>query len=184
MQRNQEVKGLASALWGFAEATLFFILPDVLLSYLAMNKKQSIVKYSVMALLGALIGGTVMYWLGVYYQSTAWQIVESVPAIDVELMDKVGAWMMQDGLAAIFLGPSQGLPYKAFAVQAYGSGIGFWWFMLISVPARLVRFLVIAYLARLISIMLFRGLTRKTKIMIWLLSWFTIYSFYFAFFPS
>ncbi len=156
-------KSVLSGVWGFAEATLFFILPDVLLSYLALKKKEPITRYAVFALIGALIGGSLLYWLGANFHNTWWHIIESVPAINQELMLKVAIWMELDGIQAILFGPTQGLPYKTFAIQAYASDISFWQFALISVPARLLRFLAIAYLARVFIKTLARIALGKAK---------------------
>lgn len=173
-----------AAFWGFAEATLFFILPDVLLSYLALDKKEPLLKYCLWTLLGALLGGAILYWLAAFDQNAWWQIIESVPAIDSNLMNQVSDWMQKDGLLAILLGPSQGLPYKVFAVQAHEVGIGFWLFLLISIPARLLRFLLIAYLARLLSMTILSKCLRRIKIAVWALIWIAGYVVYFSMFPS
>ncbi len=181
---NRDNKNLFSGLWGFAEATLFFILPDVLLSYFALNKKEPLWKYCLWALSGALIGGALLYWLGAFYQTVWWQLIELVPAINTDLMNKVASWMRQDGLTAILLGPSQGLPYKTFAVQAFDNGVGFWQFMLISIPARLIRFLLFAYVARLLSMTLMKNFSRRTLLVIWMTIWVISYFTYFSMFPS
>ena len=47
-----------ASLWGFAEATVFFIVPDVLLSWLALRSPKSGLIACLFALLGALIGGS------------------------------------------------------------------------------------------------------------------------------
>lgn len=48
---------LASAFWGFAEATLFFVVPDVLLSAIALRDQLTAVRASFAAVLAAMIGG-------------------------------------------------------------------------------------------------------------------------------
>ncbi len=177
-------KSVLSAVWGFAEGTIFFILPDVLLSYLALKKNEPIIRYAVFALIGALIGGSLLYWLGANFHSTWWHIIESVPAINQELMQKVATWMEADGIKAILLGPTQGLPYKTFAVQAYSSDISYWQFVVISIPARLLRFLAIAYLARLFVKTLAKKYSRESQMAIWGLVWVVSYLVYFLSFPS
>ena len=53
-----------SVLWGLAEATVFFLVPDILLTALGCRALASALKATVAALAGALIGGTAMYLLG------------------------------------------------------------------------------------------------------------------------
>ena len=48
-------------IWGLAEATLFFLVPDILFTYLAINNPRGAVKASLYALLGAMIGAVVVF---------------------------------------------------------------------------------------------------------------------------
>ena len=50
------------------------------------------------------------------------------------------------GLPAIFLGPLRGTPYKIYALEASCLAYPFHLFLLISIPARLVRFLLVTLL--------------------------------------
>jgi len=50
--------------WGFAEATLFFIVPDLLLTFIALYSFRRSVKVLAFILLGALVGGTLMFCAG------------------------------------------------------------------------------------------------------------------------
>lgn len=173
-----------SGIWGFAEATLFFILPDVLLSYYALDKKHNLTRLCCITLLGALLGGGVMYCWGQYNFDTAYYLVESVPAINDELMATVHEQLKSSGVLAIFTGPLQGLPYKTFAVQASAAHISIIEFLLISIPARLVRFLVIAYMARWIALNLLKHIQRRHLVAVWGGVWLVVYALYFYHFPS
>ena len=177
-------RSILAGVWGFAEATLFFILPDVLLSYYALNKKGQLIRLSVIALIGALLGGTLMYCWGQYHFATAYEWVESVPAINDELMVMVKRQMQSSGMWSIMIGPLQGLPYKTFAAQAYVSGISIEAFLLISIPARLLRFLAITYVARWIVRGLLNNLQRKSLVTVWAGVWILVYGLYFYHFPS
>jgi len=177
-------KSWLSGIWGFAEATLFFILPDVLLSYYALDKKHNLTRLCCITLLGALLGGGVMYCWGQYNFDTAYHLVESVPAINDELMATVHEQLKSSGVLAVFTGPLQGLPYKTFAVQASAAHISIIEFLLMSIPARLVRFLVIAYVARWIAFNLLRHLQRRHLVAVWSGVWLVVYALYFYHFPS
>lgn len=172
--------------WGVAEATLFFILPDVLLSYFALDRKERLLRLILWALAGAIVGGIIMYYWGFHYPQTAWHWVEAVPAINSELMNSVAKQLRDTGASAIILGPLQGLPYKTYAVQAASASIGPVLFIAISVIARLLRFLLIAYVARGVSIVLSSrfNVTGKGLIVVWGVIWMAVYSLYFWYFPS
>jgi len=70
-----------ASLWGFAEATLFFIVPDVLLSWLALRSPKRGLIACLFALLGALIGGSAMWLWGRFDPDSARTIFELLPAI-------------------------------------------------------------------------------------------------------
>lgn len=175
---------LLAGVWGFAEATLFFILPDVLLSYYALDKKSQLIRLCSITLIGALLGGALMYCWGQYQYAAAYEWVESVPAINEELMGAVKDKMQQSGVLAIMLGPLQGLPYKTYAIQAHATGISMEAFLLISIPARLLRFLAITYVARWVVRGLLNNLQRKSLVTVWGGVWILVYGLYLYHFPS
>jgi len=73
---------ITAFIWGFAEATLFFIVPDFLLTLAAIKlgwrKALLLILY---CLSGALFGGAVMYGLAVFDVESARSIVDHVPLI-------------------------------------------------------------------------------------------------------
>jgi hypothetical protein len=68
-------------LWGFAEATLFFIVPDVWLTAIAVWIPRKAWMACLFALLGALAGGALMYSWGYMAPSTALTALERIPGI-------------------------------------------------------------------------------------------------------
>ena len=51
-----------------------------------------------------------------------------------------------DGVKATFFGPITGRPYKIYAVYAGAKGISFPSFLLVSIPARLLRFILLTWI--------------------------------------
>lgn len=131
---------LFALFWGFAEATLFFIVPDMLLTAIAVKSLRRGMRACLWALTGALLGGSLMYAWGILDPPQSVATVIQVPAIDEAMVEKVKEDLIQKGLPAIVLGPTQGIPYKIFATQSPTLGIGFLPFLLTSIPARLIRF--------------------------------------------
>lgn len=170
---------LFATAWGFAEATLFFVVPDVLLSWLALERPRRAFVACLGAVVGALVGGLVMWIWGTRDPDSARRILDALPGIRAELVASVGEDLRRDGLRALVLGPLAGVPYKLFAVEWGALGGSPWPFLAISVPARLARFALLTALgaaARAERI----GLSLRAARWLHALSWLLFYAFYFA----
>lgn len=167
--------------WGFAEATFFFLVPDVCLTLVGCRAVRPALKASVAALAGALIGGTVMYELGNRFPEDARSFLNNVPGISVPLVARVDSQISEHGLSAVALGPLLGIPYKIYAVEWGAHRRGLWSFLLISVPARYVRFFVTTVAAHFIARVV-RRVARRPGVELWLLGlfWTGFYVFYFG----
>ncbi|MCG6887577.1 MAG: hypothetical protein LJE74_10235 [Proteobacteria bacterium] len=173
------VKIIAAA-WGFAEATLFFIVPDVWTSATGINNLKQGLIACLWALTGALAGGLLMYLWGQYEPVVSTHWVESVPAINTAMMDEVRASLTTTGIGAMFIGPLQGIPYKTFAVQAYGAGIPLGLFLLLSIPARLIRFALVTVLANVVARYALPNRSVAFRRSILLAVWALFYGYYFT----
>lgn len=167
--------------WGLAEATLFFIVPDVLLTHLAISNPQRASKACLWVLSGALIGGLVMYFWGVEDLKRAEEVLLEMPAIDLELLSSVENQVAESGATSLFLGPLMGRPYKTYSVYAGSTGVGLATFLLISVPARLGRFLILSWLTWWIAQKLLLTLDYKRKTFVWMAIWGSFYAWYFTY---
>ncbi|MEK6321210.1 MAG: hypothetical protein AABN33_05950 [Acidobacteriota bacterium] len=168
--------------WGLAEATFFFIVPDVLLTLIGCRALKPALKTSVAALVGALAGGALMYTFGAREPDPIRAFLDHVPAISPDLITRVTGQISEGGLLAVLLGPMKGIPYKIYAVEWGARGGSFLAFMLISVPARYIRFVLATIAARGIA-RLIEPLTQhragiETSILA--VIWVAFYSFYFA----
>ena len=169
-----------AAAWGLAEATVFFIVPDVLLSALALQNLKRALAACLFALTGALVGGAIIWTLGQGDADGMRQSFVSIPAIDSELISGVEAQIRERGLWAVFLGPLQGVPYKIYALEASRLGYGLGIFLLISIPARLLRFLVVTLVIAGLA-QLFRDRISLLSMRITLaVAWTTFYAWYFT----
>ena len=92
-----------AGLWGFAEATLFFIVPDVLLTWIAVRHGTAqAVKASFAAAVGAMLGGVAMYTWGAHDPALARTVVSAVPAIPASMISGVGAEVQNGGCGGDF----------------------------------------------------------------------------------
>jgi membrane protein YqaA with SNARE-associated domain len=131
---------LPGFIWGFAEATLFFIIPDVIIAWAALSGWRSGLRMLLAALAGALVGGLLLYGLAAVRPAAAIAAVESVPFVHHAMIDTVAGRYRELGAPALLLAPGNGIPYKVYAALA-PSVTDPVSFALLSVPARLARFL-------------------------------------------
>ncbi len=169
-----------AALWGLAEATLFFVVPDVWLSLVAAASRRRALRACLWAAAGALAGGLAMHAWGAADPAWALAAVERVPAVSSAMVERVAAQLGEHGLWALFVGPWTGTPYKLYAVQAGALGVPAWQFALASVPARLARFLVLSWmLGRLAG-----RLPARWRAPALLAGWAVFYAGFFALMPG
>ena len=169
---------LAAIVWGFGEATLFFLVPDVLLSWIALHRARAACVACGWALAGALIGGTLMYVWGCVSLATALAALDGVPAISKAMCDAVGEQVRTQGVTSLFVGPITGTPYKIYAVQAGTEQINLALFLLVSGLARLIRFALITG-ATIAACRLLAGIKSLGRRMIHLFLWTVFYAWYF-----
>lgn len=168
--------------WGLAEATFFFIVPDVWLTVLGCRSIRAGLKAALAALLGALVGGLIMYAAGRTAPEAARAFVERVRGIQLGLIQKVEADLTERGLAAVLLGPLRGVPYKIFA-EEWGARRGSWpAFLAVSIPARGTRFGLGVLLASAVARLIAPWTQRRagTEMLILAVCWIAFYSVYFT----
>lgn len=170
---------LLAALWGFAESTLFFLVPDVLLTWLALTVPRRGLRACYWALGGALAGAAVM----VAWAARAPDGVEAallvVPGISAPLVELVRGQLVAEGLPAVLMGPVQGIPYKVYVVEATVLDLSAWKLLAVSVPARLIRFLLLTLLAIGIARGPLRRLSTRTLRVLHVVAWTVFYVVYF-----
>ena len=174
----------AAFAWGLAEATLFFIVPDVLLTAIACRSLRASLKASCAAVAGALLGVMIMYGVGYAAPETARAWLARLPAIHPPLIQSVQTQLTRKGLAALLLGPGMGIPYKIYAVECGARRSNELTFLLVSIPARGMRFVLSAVLANGIARLIAPWTRRRAPIetTILVLFWIGFYALYFAHF--
>ena len=171
---------LLAIAWGVTEASVFFIVPDVLLTYLVLKDPRRTAKACLWVLVGSLVGGTAMFCWGHYDPKSAAGFLSEIPAIDEELLNKVEQQIDDDGVKATFFGPIAGRPYKIYAVYAGGKEVDFLTFFLISIPARLLRFILLTWITWWVASKLLTKLQTRKKAFVLTAVWIAFYSWYFA----
>lgn len=168
-----------AALWGFAEATFFFIIPDVFLSLVAILEWPRTWKHILSAIIGALLGGALLFHLSAAdYQNTR-NTITRVPFIREHMLLKVDDGFRTQGLYALVLGSIQGVPYKLYAVEAprFTNQARF---LLATPPARALRFLLVWSCFGLVAAWLKARFALRTihLLPIYALVWIVVYAIY------
>jgi membrane protein YqaA with SNARE-associated domain len=183
---RQHALDIAAFIWGVAEATLFFFVPDVILSYIGVRRGvKATVRASIIAAVGAAIGGAFMYlWSAVDF-TTARDAVLAVPAISDDMAARARDAMSSQGwFVASLLGPLSSTPYKVFAIFAPQAAAPLPLFMLASVIARLPRFLLVGCGVVLIGRWLEPRIGAKRVLWVLIGAWIVFYAVFFALVPS
>jgi hypothetical protein len=143
--RSSTAMAALAALWGLAEATLFFVVPDVLLAWIALDRGwRRAWLASVAAAIGAAVGGVLVHAATVADPDTVRAVVLAVPAVSDAMVADAEA-KAQGGWFAAALGASvTGVPYKIYAMLAPGAGWDALSLALATPVLRLPRFLLVA----------------------------------------
>ncbi|MEZ5959074.1 MAG: hypothetical protein R3C30_01425 [Hyphomonadaceae bacterium] len=176
---------IAAFIWGVAEATLFFFVPDVLLSYIGLKRgAKAAARASLIAAIGASLGGVLMFFWATQNFAAAREAVLAVPSISEAMAARAEAAMAANWFLATFLGPLSSTPYKVYAILAPGAGAPLPLFALASIAARLPRFLIVSVGVSLIVRFLGRWLSARQ--LLWLLigAWLLFYAVFFTLMPN
>jgi len=176
-------------IWGYAEATFFFIIPDVILGYNAIEDYKKAMAGCLLAVVGALSGAITLYFLAGLAPENTLKALEVVPAISAEMISTVDGQIDDKGLWALFIGPLMAIPYKLYVVQAALNQIDIVVFLAISIPARLLRFILTASITRVLftffkNRVLKEKLDRRTTKVFYFGFWIIFYTAFFIAMPS
>jgi membrane protein YqaA with SNARE-associated domain len=171
--------GVALAfLWGLAEATFFFVVPDVIISLAAMLRPRRAWYHLVASLAGALTGGFGMFLWGAHHAQDALQAVGRVPFVRQSMIEHVEASYQRQGMVALLFGPLSGIPYKIYAVEAprFQTLAGFLWG---SIPARGERFVLVLLIFAGLGAVLRRIGRPQARFVVWHAAiWTVFYALY------
>jgi membrane protein YqaA with SNARE-associated domain len=168
-----------AAAWGFAEATLFFLVPDVIITRIALRHGfRSAWIAAVWAALGAVLGGTVIYVWARADAATVEHVLDLVPAVSIDQIARAKAETSADWIMALMRGAFIGNPYKLYAAASGEQSVPLLAFLPVSFAARILRFLLSGTLTRMLALCMTRlGLARWT-VPAWAIFWVAFYVWY------
>jgi membrane protein YqaA with SNARE-associated domain len=170
-----------AALWGVAEATLFFIVPDVLLTFAVVHfgLRRGLVLAVVASAFAALAGIGMWSW-GHSDPASARHAMLLVPAIGPDLLARAAREVAQGWPLHLVTGAMTGVPYKLYAVEAGARGLDPILFIPMSFVARLARFALTAVMMALGREFLAKVNRSSWAYAAWGLAWLCVYAFYFT----
>ena len=173
--------GWIGFLWGLAEGTFFFIIPDVLLSWASLAGAKCGFKMVGTILAGSLVAGLCMYTWAASEPARSQSVVASVPFVRTKMFDRVREDYRDHGVAGMLQGPGSGIPYKVYAVLAppVCNPVTF---ALISIPARLERLALSWFLFTILGRVFGRWIRSQRRLTTALFAgfWIVVYAFYWA----
>ena len=132
---------IAAFAWGIAEGSFFFMIPDIIITLAALFSIKRSLAHMLLVVAGSLVAGTALFLWSQSDYNTAKTTVARVPFVREKMFEKTEVEFARLGVGALFTGPTEGIPYKVYAVQAPGRcSIGI--FLLASIPARLERLIM------------------------------------------
>ena len=169
----------AAFLWGVAEGSFFFIVPDVIITAAALFSPRKSWKHVVAVLTGSLIAGSALFYWSTSDPEKSLNTVMQVPFVRQKMVTKVKEEFKQHGAFALCLGPSSGIPYKLYSVLA-PSYTTFTKFIIVSIPARLERFIITWILFACLGALLrhYNKETEKSSLIIFTAYWMAVYIYY------
>jgi membrane protein YqaA with SNARE-associated domain len=167
-------------LWGFSEATFFFIVPDIYLSYSAMNGYKKTLVLCIYTVVAAISGGTIMYFLGMFFPEKTFLFLDYIPAISQNTIHTAGNFLQDGVLSGMMHGAITGIPYKIFAAYAGEMRVSLPLFIACSFITRSLRFAIVISISALVYNMAMKNLNIKTKQFINTLFWCCFYIWYFS----
>ncbi len=171
---------VVAALWGFAEATLFFIVPDVVLTWIALSSLRRALLACGWAVVGAVLGGGMMYGWGATRLESAEAVLVRQPAVNQKMLTTVRRQVQTSGSKSLVAGPLAGRPYKIYAVYAGATRTNLLGFVLVSIPARLLRFVAVSCLAAALARAVQAFLSIRYRRILLCGCWVVFYAWYFG----
>lgn len=167
--------------WGLAEATVFFVVPDVIISWIALRHgARAGLTACLAAAAGAVAGGAAVWLWGQSDIAGARAVFDLLPAIGPATIARAQAEMAGEGrFAAMLAGAMTGVPYKLYAAEAGAVSAPLWWLMAVTPAARLPRFIVAALGASLVRHWL-RGVAMRWLLLGWAFFWIVFYALFWS----
>jgi membrane protein YqaA with SNARE-associated domain len=127
----------------FAESSFFPIPPDVVLAPMALAKPARAYHYAAICTVASVIGGLAGYAIGVYFWDSIGQWLISIYG-GKEKIDSLLALYREYGALLILIKGLTPIPYKFVTIASGIAGYDLFWFIVLSIITRGIRFFAVA----------------------------------------
>lgn len=123
-RRTRSDAALAGA-WGLAEGTLFFVVPDVPIGWIALRRPRQLVA-AWLAATGGGVAGAALIHLAVRHGWEPDSLFGALPGTRPGDLERVRDAVAQDVTRAFALGAVSGVPLKVYVAAAARQGVPLW----------------------------------------------------------
>jgi membrane protein YqaA with SNARE-associated domain len=155
--------------WGFAEALLFFVVPDVWLGLVALYAPRRMLITLGAIVAGAMAGAAALYLATLALGGTLSDVIVALPGIDAADLEQARIEVADQGAIAFLNGILAALPVKVYIHAASLDGVGLPQVVLFTVLNRLERLLVFGL------VMALAGWLGRPLIARWPRGWLVVY---------
>lgn len=140
---------------------------------------------AVLAALGAMVGGSVLYQVAARDPAATLAVVEKVPAVSPAMISAARVDMDAGGwLVASLKGPLTSTPYKVYAALAAERGVGAPAWAAAALPIRLPRFLLVALGFALIGRLMEGRVSPRLRLGLFTVGWVLFYGWFWLSHPG
>ena len=157
--------------WGFAEATLFFVLPEMWITWVALHGLRQGMAAAAWVLAAALAGGIAVHLAAHWNQMAVLALMERIPGVDAPLIMRAYDQLERHGWAGLLQGALGGVPWKLYATVAAGLDFGLPVFVVATAVARGLRFALFALAAWLVARWCLPRIGMVRLRLLWLAAW-------------
>jgi hypothetical protein len=178
--RPMRHSAVVAFVWGLADATVFFIAPDVYLTRAALFDLRRAFALCAWSLAGALVGASLVWTLAHFGSAPAllhgfrW-----LPGISDRLIGEVGRTVYNHDTWGMVAGVLEFHPHKLFAAHMGAQGVGFLPFLGVSALGLASRFVATSLIASFAGRLLARW-SEKARLRIYTVFWYLFYAIYFV----
>jgi hypothetical protein len=139
LARNERLSGAIGFAWGLAEGIVFFIVPDVYISFATLFSPASGAVAWLASIAGSAVAVSILSVLARIPDLDYRKFLESVPGISAALVERVSKTLSAEGLPFDPLLALGGVPLKVYAGVAFSLEIPLGTVLLWTVFARVAR---------------------------------------------
>ncbi len=132
-------------LWGLNEGLWFFIVPDVCLSFSALSGWRAAALATLGAVVGSLFAAALLF-VGVSLQPEWGDMLQNfwsqLPGYYPKMLEVANEHLKVSGAQGLLSGPSSGIPYRFYVLEALREGLSIFSILLWTPIARLERIII------------------------------------------